>query len=636
MDAGRRVDHLHDAAHHDAVSILPDAMAALPSPVTPVRPTVPSTPPAEVREREASPWLGRGIRPSDAFLRYQDLQRRLSSALGGLATPIAPATPLAAWMDWALHLAGSAAKRWELGELAVGQFARLAQALVTPQDRPWCIEPLPQDKRFDGELWRQAPYSWIAQAFLLRQEWWQRATTGVPGVTPHHEQMMSFSVRQWQDMLAPSNVAALNPTILRRTVREGGANLARGLLHAIDDAVREALDHPPAGVEKFSVGENLAVTPGRVVLRNRLIELIQYEPTTPTVHPEPVLLVPAWIMKYYILDLSPNNSLVRQLVDQGHTVFAISWKNPDSGDRHLGMEDYHRLGVMHALDAITRIVPGQQVHALGYCLGGTLLSMSAASMGRRGDKILKSLTLLAAQTDFTDPGEISLFIDDSQVAHLEDRMSLRGYLDKRQMKTTFQMLRSNDLVWSYRLLNYLMGERQPVSDVMAWNADGTRLPYRMHSEYLHRLYLQNALARGEMVLEGSTINLRDIDVPLFLVGTVQDHIAPWRSVFKLHALTDVEQTLVLAAGGHNVGIVNPPGNPKASYRIGRWRHGQRRETPQEWYDATPSVPGSWWTPWFEWLDSHSSSPRVKPPEMGAASEGLPPLEAAPGQYVYIR
>ena len=615
---------------------IPDAMAALPSPLSRVPPTAPA-PPAEVREREASPWLGRGIRPSDAFLRYQDLQRRMSSALGGgLGTPIALATPLSAWMDWALHLAGSAAKHWELGELAAGQFARLAQAFVTPPDRPWCIEPLPQDKRFDGELWRQPPYSWIAQAFLLRQEWWQRATTGVPGVTPHHEQMMSFSVRQWQDMLAPSNVAALNPTVLRRTARESGANLARGLLHAIDDTVREALDHPPAGVEKFRVGENLAVTPGRVVLRNRLIELIQYAPTTPTVHPEPVLLVPAWIMKYYILDLSPNNSLVRHLVEQGHTVFAISWKNPDSGDRHLGLEDYHRLGVMHALDAITRIVPDQKVHALGYCLGGTLLSMSAASMGRRGDKVLKSLTMLAAQTDFTDPGEISLFIDDSQVAHLEDRMWTRGYLDKRQMKTTFQMLRSNDLVWSYRLLNYLMGERQPVSDVMAWNADGTRLPYRMHSEYLHRLYLQNALARGEMVLEGSTINLRDIDVPLFLVGTVQDHIAPWRSVFKLHALTDVEQTLVLAAGGHNVGIVNPPGNPKASYRIDRWRHGQRRETPQEWYDATPSVPGSWWTPWFEWLDAHSSPPRVRPPGMGAPSEGLPPLEAAPGQYVHIR
>ena len=611
-------------------------MAALPSSLPPPAVAEPA-PPAEVREREASPWLGRGVRPSDAFLRYQDLQRRLSSALGGLATPIAPATPLAAWIDWAMHLARSGAKHWELSEMAVAQFARLAQACATPPERPWCIEPLPQDKRFDGELWRRPPYSWIAQAFLLRQEWWQRATTGVPGVTPHHEQMMSFSVRQWQDMLAPSNVPALNPAVLRRTAGEGGLNLARGLLHAIDDAVREALDHPPAGVEKFRVGETVAITPGKVVLRNRLIELIQYAPSTPTVHPEPVLLVPAWIMKYYILDLSPHNSLVRYLVDKGYTVFAISWKNPDSGDRHLGMEDYHRLGVMHALDAVRAIVPGQQVHALGYCLGGTMLAMSAASMGRRGDQVLKSITLLAAQTDFSDPGEISLFIDDSQVAHLEDRMWTRGYLDKRHTKMTFQMLRSNDLVWSYRLLNYLMGERQPVSDVMAWNADGTRLPYRMHSEYLHRLYLQNALARGEMVLEGSTINLRDIDVPVFLVGTVQDHIAPWRSVFKLHSLTDVDQTLVLAAGGHNVGIVNPPGdNPKASYRIGNWRAGQRRETPQEWFDATPTVQGSWWTPWVEWLDSHSSSPPVRPPGMGSPRAGLPPLDDAPGRYVHAR
>ncbi|HEX6706055.1 MAG TPA: alpha/beta fold hydrolase [Albitalea sp.] len=588
---------------------------------------------AELRERGSSPWLGRGSPPSPTFLRYQDLQRQLST-LGGV-TPLAPATPVGAFMDWWLHLASSPAKQWELAEFALEQFARLGSALTRPPQARWCVDPLPQDKRFDDPQWRLPPFSWFAQAFLLRQEWWQRATTSVPGVSAHHEQMMSFGVRQWQDMVAPSNAPLINPVVLRRTVAEGGLNLLRGARHAADDAVREAGDLPPDGAEGYRVGENIAITPGRVVLRNRLIELIQYAPSTPTTHPQPVLLVPAWIMKYYILDLSPRNSLVRHLVDQGFTVFAISWKNPDAGDRDLGLDDYHELGVLAALDAIGTIVPGAATHALGYCLGGTLLAMSAAALGRSGSRALKSLTLLAAQTDFTDPGELSLFIDDSQVAHLEDRMWPRGFLDKRQMKATFQMMRSNDLVWSYRTLNYLLGQRQPMSDLMAWNADGTRLPLRMHSEYLHRLFLQNALARGEMKLGGSTINLRDIAVPLFLVGTIQDHIAPWRSVYKLNALTDVEQTLVLTAGGHNAGIVNPPSGMRSSYRIGHWRKGDRLQTPEEWMVNAPTIEGSWWTAWFEWLEAHSTR-RTRPPAMGARAHGLPPLQAAPGTYVHQR
>src|SRR6185295_5542649 len=285
---------------------------------------------------------------------------------------------------------------------------------------------------------------------------------------------------------------------------------------------------------------------------------IQYTPTTPTVHPEPVLIVPAWIMKYYVLDLTPQNSLVKYLLDRGFTVFTISWKNPTAEDRDLGLEDYHRLGLRAALDAVNRIVPGRPAHAVGYCLGGTLLAMAAAALAREKSKALKTITLLAAQTDFTDPGEISLFIDESQVARLENEMWRRGYLDKRQMKESFRMMRSRDLVWSYRLAAYLLGERPPVTPLMAWNADGTRLPYRMHSEYLHCLFLDNALAHGEFHLDGAPINLADIRLPVFNVGTVQDHVAPWRSVFKLHRFTDAPQTFVLTAGGHNVGIVNPP------------------------------------------------------------------------------
>jgi polyhydroxyalkanoate synthase len=341
-------------------------------------------------------------------------------------------------------------------------------------------------------------------------------------------------------------------------------------------------------------------------------------------------------MKYYILDLSPQNSLVRYLLNQGFTVFMISWKNPGPEDRDLGMEDYDRLGVRAALDAIRAIEPGTRVHATGYCLGGTLLSIVAAALGRAHDTALKTMTLLAAQTDFTDPGELALFIDEGQVAFLENLMWRRGYLDKRQMRSTFQMLRSNDMIWSYRLYNHLLGERHPVSDLMAWNADGTRLPYRMHMEYLRGLFLHNALAHGEWRVDGTPVNLSDIRVPIFNVGAVQDHVAPWRSVFKLHALTDADQTFVLTAGGHNVGIVNPPGQAKSSYHLREWRRGDRLLTPDEWLDATPAVPGSWWTAWVAWLQQHSTRKQVAPPRMGAPSFGLPPLDAAPGLYVLQR
>jgi polyhydroxyalkanoate synthase len=585
------------------------------------------------RERGGSPWLGRDSPLSPAFNAYRELEHRL--APGGLVPghAIAPTTAAGAFMDWWVHLLASPAKQWELAQLAVEESVRATRRRAATGDE---VEPMPQDKRFDDPAWHQPPYSWMEQVFLLQQQWWQCATTGVPGVSRHHEQMVSFAARQWLDMAAPSNFVSTNPVVQRRTAKEGGKNLLRGALHALDDAWRETADLPPAGAERWKVGRDLAATPGRVVLRNRLIELIQYTPATATVRAEPVLFVPAWIMKYYVLDLSPHNSLIKHLVDQGFTVFAISWKNPDGDDRDLGMDAYAELGVQAALDAVTRIVPGVKVHAAGYCLGGTLLSMVVAALGRQGDHRLKSMTLFAAQTDFTDPGELGLFIDEGQVAFLENLMWRRGYLDKRQMKSTFQMIRSKDLVWSYRVSNHLLGERQPVSDLMAWNADGTRLPYRMHVEYLRGLFLHNALAHGEWQVHGVPINLNDIRVPIFNLGAMQDHVAPWRSVFKLHAHTDAEQTFVLTAGGHNVGVVNPPGQPKASYRLRVWKSGERLLTPDEWLQATPPVAGSWWTAWVGWLDRHSARRRVAPPSMGAPQAGLPPLDEAPGRYVHQR
>jgi len=592
--------------------------------------------PAGARERGSSLWLGQDTPASATFAHYQELERTLTALLGPPTPSLAPTTTFGAFMDWWTHLALSPAKQWDLAHLALEQTLRALQVGTRGTDEPWVAEPLPQDKRFNDPQWRQWPFATFAQMFLLRQQWWQRATTGVPGVTRHHEEMVSFAARQWLDMFAPSNSMFANPAVLRRTLEEHGANLLRGAVHALEDNWREAADLPPVGGEGIEPGVDVAVTPGRVVLRNRLMELIQYTPSTATTHPEPVLVVPAWIMKYYVLDLAPRNSLIKYLVDHGFTVFAISWKNPTSEDRDLGIADYYRLGVRDSLDAIGKIVPGARVHALGYCLGGTLLAMSAAALGRARSAALKTVTLLAAQTDFADPGELSLFIDESQVAFLESQMWRRGYLDKREMARTFRMLRSNDLIWSYRLLNYLLGQRQPINELMAWNADGTRLPYRMHSEYLRALFLRNALARGELELDGAPINLSDITAPVFNVATVQDHVAPWRSVFKLHQLTNADQTFVLTTGGHNVGIVNPPGSGvKSGYRLRHWRHEDRLLTPQEWMDVTPLVEGSWWTAWTAWLTRHSSR-RAAPPELGAPQAGLPPLDAAPGRYIFMR
>jgi polyhydroxyalkanoate synthase len=587
--------------------------------------------PVGTQERAASPWLGKHGPPSALFEACQSLERQLTSWWPVPAAGVAPATMSGAFMDWWMHLAASPAKQWELGLYGTEQLLRTWSVLAGRGDS---VAPLPQDKRFADPAWAEAPWHWIAQAFLLQERWWDRATRGVPGVDPHHEQMVRFGARQFLDMAAPTNFVSTNPVVQQRTAHEGGWNLVRGFAHLLEDTWREAGDLPPVGGEAFQPGRNVAVTPGRVVLRTRLMELIQYEPTTATVHPEPVLIVPAWIMKYYVLDLSPANSLIRYLVDRGHTVFAISWKNPGREERDLGMEAYDDFGVRAALDAIRTIVPGRRVHATGYCLGGTLLATVAAALGRDGDDALRTLSLFAAQTDFTEPGELALFVDESQVAFLEGLMARTGFLDKRQMRTTFQFMRSQDMIWSYRLYSHLLGERRPMNDLMAWNADGTRMPARMHAEYLRGFFLHNALARGDWQVDGRPVNLGDIRVPVFNVGTVQDHVAPWRSVFKLHALTPAEQTFVLTAGGHNTGIVDPPGNPRASYRVRTWHSGDRLLTPDEWLGATAPVAGSWWTPWSEWLARHSGRPRVAPPSMGART--LPPLDAAPGRYVHQR
>lgn len=565
----------------------------------------------------------------------QTLDRAAAVGIAHLTHGLSPVTMILAATDWALHLACAPGKQLQLGAKAARKYWRLSdyigRSLSDPGAAP-AIEPLRQDRRFTDPAWKEPPFNLIVQAFLLNQQWWHAATTGIGGVSRHHEDMVEFAARQILDVFAPTNFLATNPVLQRKIVETGGRCVVDGFRNLMEDMQRLARGEPPVGAEDFPVGEKVATAKGKVVYRNALIELIQYAPTTETVRPEPILIIPAWIMKYYILDLSPENSLVRWLTGQGFTVFMISWHNPGKQDRDLDLEAYRRLGPMAALDAIEAITGGRKVHAAGYCLGGTLLSVAAAAMARDGDERLASVTLLAAQTEFSEPGELGLFIDEAQLNILDNMMWGRGYLDGAQMGGAFQILRSNDLVWSRVLGTYLMGEREPMSDLMAWNADATRMPYRMHSEYLNRLFLNDDLAEGKYKVDDRTITLSAIDIPMFVVGTERDHVAPWHSVHKIHLLTGAEITFALTSGGHNAGIVSEPGHKGRSYRVMTREACGPSYDPEAWQERAEDKTGSWWTEWGTWLTARSGAPTA-PPAMGAPDKGFTPLADAPGLYV---
>jgi polyhydroxyalkanoate synthase len=561
--------------------------------------------------------------------------RLLRAWVGRLSFGLSPPGLLLDYTDWLAHLAFSPGKRGDLVRKVwrkALRFLLYATRAALQPDAPPAIESLPQDDRFVAPAWQKWPFNLFYQSFLLTQQWLHNATTGVPGVSRHSEQVVTFVARQILDVFAPTNFPWTNPQVWQTTLEQGGSKFLRGAKNFLDDCERTMLGRKPAGTEAFSVGKKVAITPGKVVYRNRLIELIQYAPTTKTVQAEPVLIVPAWIMKYYILDLSPHNSLVKYLVEHGHTVFMISWKNPGPEDRNIGLEDYRTLGVMEALNAVAAIVPEQQVHAVGYCIGGTLLAIAAAALARDGDDRLRSVTLFTTETDFTEPGELALFIDETEVTFLEDLMWDQGFLNTTQMAGAFQLLRSKDLIWSRMVREYLLSEREPLTDLMGWNADGTRLPARMQSEYLRKLFLNNDLAEGRYQADGRLITLADIRVPLFVVGTVKDHVAPWRSVYKIHLLTDTDLTFVLTTGGHNAGIVSEPGHPHRSYQIATHKEGDRHPDADTWQASALRKEGSWWPAWRAWLVEHSSGP-VAPPSLGAPDQSYPPLGEAPGAYV---
>ncbi|MGA2187246.1 MAG: alpha/beta fold hydrolase [Steroidobacteraceae bacterium] len=557
------------------------------------------------------------------------LRAQMATVTGGLA----PDVYVNAWWDWLLNLAKEPPAQLQLMQDAMAKAAETAaftlQAAVA--------EPLPPaagDDRFRGDAWAQWPYNVYAHAYRNYADWWQKALSSVPGVAPSNERTLEFMARNALEAVSPANYLATNPELVEATRAEAGENLVRGFGNWLED-IQGALGGKSANrTDAFVIGRDIAATPGKVVLRNALVELIQYSPATDAVYAEPILIVPAWIMKYYILDLSAKNSLVRYLVSQGHTVFIVSWKNPTASDREFGMDDYLRLGIRAAVDAVSRIMPDRKIHAVGYCIGGTLLSIAAAVFAAEGDRRLTSLTLLAAQQDFSEPGELSLFISPSQIDMLEAVMSRTGVLKSEQMGAAFALLRARDLLWTPAVNAYVRGKRETPNDLMAWNADGTRMPCRMHSEYLRQLYLDNALARGEFTAEGRRVDLAAVQLPMFVVGTETDHVAPWKSVYKARGLTrSADYTFLLTSGGHNAGIVSGPVHPRRRHRVRTWSNASETLTPDAWFETTEPRSGSWWPTWHLWLAQHSSTPQVTPPPMGSATAGYPPLADAPGEYV---
>lgn len=558
----------------------------------------------------------------DLFYEYFDkfFQAFLGKATAGIS-PASIQTDIYAWLSQLAQSPGHLMKLFSYPALN-------AHEILNDQFSSYEHSKARKDARFQSDNWQYLPWRLLAQSFVEMNQWWDEASEATPGLPSHAQRSVAFMGRQLLDAMAPSNFVLTNPDLFFETIRSGGFNLVEGTELAIEHSLRRFTGAPPPGADHFIPGKQVAVTPGKVVYQNHLIELIQYKAQTKTVYKEPVLIIPAWIMKYYILDLSPENSLVNYLVSKGHTVFMISWRNPDSEDRNLGMDDYYRLGAMGAIDSISERLPGQKINLMGYCLGGTLATITAATMAKERDNRLNSLTLLAAQADFSEAGELMLFINDSQLTFLENIMWQQGYLDTKQMAGAFQMLRSYDMIWSKMVQDYMHGRQSGMIDLLAWNADTTRMPYKMHSEYLEKLFLKNQLTKGQFSIEGKHIAVENIRLPAFVVSTEKDHVAPWKSVYKLHLMLSGSICFVLTNGGHNAGIVSEPGHKRRYYRIHEQLPEESYLMPEEWVEQAELNQGSWWPQLHEWLVKKGTKKREAAPALDLD------LTDAPGTYVF--
>jgi len=494
------------------------------------------------------------------------------------------------------------------------------------------IAPAPGDKRFRDKDWQENQiFDFIKQSYLLTANWLQNTVARVEGLDPKSRRRIEFYTKQFADAFAPTNFVLTNPEVLRATLKSNGENLVRGLDNLLEDldrgqgqlSIRQTTD-------AFKVGENIATTPGKVIFRNALIELLQYEPTTEKVYERPLLIFPPWINKFYILDLRPENSFIRWAVEQGYTVFVASWVNPDARLAKKTFEDYMRDGIFAALDAVRHATGRKDANVIGYCIGGTLLSATLAWMAAKNDHRIHSATFFAAQADFSEAGDLQVFIDDVQLEALEQQMDAAGgILEGRRMATTFNMLRANDLIWSFVVNNYLLG-RDPVPfDLLYWNSDTTRMPEATHLFYLRQFYKNNALAKGKLAFDGVKLDLSKIKVPIYLQSAKEDHIAPYRSVYKTTQLVSGPVRFILAGSGHIAGVINPPSAKKYQH----WTNDKLPPRVEDWFAGAKEHPGSGWPDWEGWLAPLSGK---KIPARKPGDGKLKPIGDAPGSYVKVK
>lgn len=493
-------------------------------------------------------------------------------------------------------------------------------------------QPASGDKRFADPQWRENPiYDFLQQAYTISSQWAHHMIEEAESVDPVSRDKAQFYIRQITSALSPTNFLATNPELLRKTLEENGENLIRGLHMLAEDieAGKGQLKIRQSDATKFVLGQNMAMSPGKVVFRTDLMELIQYSPTTEKTYKRPLLIVPPWINKFYVLDLNPEKSFVKYCVDNGLTVFLVSWVNPDQRHADKSFEDYMREGIIAAVDAIEQATGERDVTAIGYCVGGTLLSITLAYMAAMGDKRISSATLFTTQVDFTDAGELKLFVDATRIKAIEERMRQTGYLDGSKMAAAFNMLRPNELIWSFFVNNYLKGSEPMPFDLLTWNSDSTRMPAANHSFYLRNCYLDNTLTRGEMVIAGKKLDLKNVTIPIYNLAAREDHIAPPRSVFNGAKFFGGDMRYVLAGSGHIAGVVNPASKPKYQFWTGPKPAGEFAD----WVQNAKETPGTWWVDWLTWITTQANE---KVPAREPGTGKLPALCDAPGEYVRVK
>ncbi len=576
-------------------------------------------------------WFDIMQRVQNAWRAYS--QRELTRNTFAIPDPMVVSK---AFVDWWMQAATDPAPLVEAQEKAWGDYAALWASVLGGElgpEMPQIATPEKGDRRFGDKGWDQNPtYNLLKQSYLITSNWIMDSVGRVEGLDRPTQKKVLFYTRQMVDAMSPSNFVATNPEVLKETFDSHGENLVKGFENFVADVERGRgrLDIAMTDYEHFKLGENVAATPGKIIYQNDLMQLIQYEPSTTEVYRRPLLIVPPWINKYYVLDLQPKNSFIRWAVGQGNTVFVISWVNPTESLRHKSFEDYMVEGPLTALSAIERATGEAEVNIIGYCIGGTLTAITLAYLATKSDKRIKSATFLTSMVDFAEPGELGVFIDEQQLAALERHMEAKGYLEGHYMARVFNLMRDKELIWSFVVNNYLLG-RQPLAfDLLYWNADSTRMPAKMHTFYLRNMYQKNRLVEpGGVVLGGVPIDLRHVQVPAYILSTEHDHIAPWKSTYAATQIYTGPVRFVLSASGHIAGVINPPAAHKYAY----WTNTRTPKDPTAWQRGATRHDGSWWPDWARWLSRRGGG------KTAARTPGdgeLPPLEDAPGSYVKVR